>query len=304
MDLLDKKILTELTRNCRVPYQELSSKTGLTANAVRKRVDKLIENGTLYSFTIRPTLNTMNANIALSLLETDGKESPEEFLELFKNSEMVGEVNPIVTRKRGFYLVLSDYIGADGVLELGAFLRNLEHVENVKIHPVITDPIYHGRSINFKPLEIRVMKYLILDARMSIAELSEKTNLSARRVRNVLKDLQEGHGLSFSIRWNTAAAGSLRFFLSISYDSRETEYGEIVEYLQEEYPLECWLYWVSTHEPVIFTSFTVNSIEEAREISLKVRRNPKLAAVETWICYPPRKFKTYPESWLEGILKD
>jgi len=53
MDLLDKRILTNLTRNCRMSYQELGSKIGFTANAAKKRVEKLIEGGTLYSFTIK-----------------------------------------------------------------------------------------------------------------------------------------------------------------------------------------------------------------------------------------------------------
>ncbi|MFW9850305.1 MAG: winged helix-turn-helix transcriptional regulator [Candidatus Thorarchaeota archaeon] len=304
MDLLDKRILTTLTRNCRASYQELSREIGFTPNAVRKRVDKLIENGTLYSFTIRPTLNTMNANIALTLIETDGTEDVSKFLDSFGENEMIGEVNPIVTKERGYYLILSDYIGSNGVLELSTFLRKLDHVENVEIHPVITDPLYHGRAVEFKPLELRVMKYLIENAKMSIVELSEKTGLSARRVRNILDNLQEGGGVSFSIRWNTAAAGALRFFLAITYDPRNTKHEEVIEMIQEQYPREFWLYWVSTSHPMIFSSFTVDSIDEVRTISIEMRENPQLVSVDTWICYPPRKFKTYPERWFEEFLRD
>ncbi|MFW9919866.1 MAG: Lrp/AsnC family transcriptional regulator, partial [Candidatus Thorarchaeota archaeon] len=156
MDLLDKKILTELTKNCRMTYQELSDKVGYTPNAIRKRVDKLIENGTLYSFTLRPTLNSMNANIALTLIETDGSESPNEFIDSLGTNEMVGEVNPIVTKDHGFYLVLSDYVGANGIFDLGGFFRRLDNVITVEMHPVMTQPIYHGRNVEFQPLELSV----------------------------------------------------------------------------------------------------------------------------------------------------
>ncbi|MFW9968309.1 MAG: winged helix-turn-helix transcriptional regulator [Candidatus Thorarchaeota archaeon] len=304
MDLLDKKILTELTKNCRISYQELSTKIGFSANAAKKRVEKLIENGTLYSFTIRPTLNSMGANIAIALVETDGKESPTEFMESFGENEMVGEINPIATKERGFYLVISDYIGAQGILDLGVFLRNLDHVTRVDMHPVITEPLYHGRSVEFRPLEYRVMKHLIKDARMAISELSERTNLTSRRIRNVLKKLQDDSGIIFSIRWNTAAAGAVRFFLLIKYNTKSLNYDAVVNWLYEAYPKEFWLYWISTNDPIIFASFTAESIEDARRISIEVKEDSNLEPVETWICYPPRKFKTYPEKWLEDVIRE
>ncbi|MFW9802923.1 MAG: winged helix-turn-helix transcriptional regulator [Candidatus Thorarchaeota archaeon] len=302
MDLLDKRILTELTRNCRITYQELSSKIGLTATGARKRVENLIDDGTLYSFSIRPTLNSMNADIAIALVETDGQESPADFLESFGENESVGEVNPIATKEGGFYFVISDYIGANGIINLGSFLRKLDHVEKVKLHSVITDPLYHGNSVEFKPLELRVMKYLTQDARMTVSELSEKSNLTVRRVRNILKKLQEDGGVNFLIRWNTAAAGAVRFFLPIEYSSKDTNHEGVINWLFEAYPKEFWLYWISTNEPLIFASFTAESIEEARRISLEVQENSMVSSVETWICYPPCKFKTYPEKWLEEKL--
>jgi len=299
VDLLDKKILTELTLNCRMSYQELSSRVGYTANAIRKRVDKLLENGTLYAFTIRPTLNTMNANIALSLIETDGNENVEELLDTLGKNEMVGEVNPIVTKEGGYYLILSDYIGANGIFELGAFFRRLDHVIKVDMHSVMTNPLYHGRKVEFLPLELRVMKYLIEDARMPIRDLCDRTNLSARRVRKILLKLQEEGGVSFSIRWNTAAAGAVRFFLEIRYDVRRLEQEELISWLKERYDREFWLHWISTTDPIIFASFTVESLEDARRISLDIRKDSPFSSVRTLICYPPRKYKTYPEKWFE-----
>ncbi|MHA2425449.1 MAG: winged helix-turn-helix transcriptional regulator [Candidatus Thorarchaeota archaeon] len=304
MDILDKKILTELTKNCRVSYKDLSNKVGITANAVKKRVEKLVNKGTLYAFTIRPSLNTMNANIAIALIETDGSESPAEFIESLGENEMVGEVNPIITKDRGFYLVISDYIESNGILNLGSFFRTLQHVENVELHPVITDPFYHGNRVEFKPLELRVMKYLSEDARMPIVEISEKTRLSARRVRNILDRLIEEGGVSFSIRWNTAAAGAIRFFIAMEYNPRETEFQDVVDWLQEEYPKEFWLYWISTNKPLVFGSFTVDTIEEAREISMDMQKITHLSSIATWMCYPPKKFRTYPEKWFEELLRD
>jgi DNA-binding Lrp family transcriptional regulator len=304
MDIVDKQLLTELTKDCRSSYQTLSLKFNFTANAVRKRIEKLIENGTLYSFTIRPALNSMNANIALTLIETDGNEEPTEFLESLGKNEMVGEVNPIATKERGFYLVISDYIGADGILELGAFFRKLDHVDKVTMHQVITDQFYHGKSVEFKPLDLRVMKRLVEDARMPISKLAERTKLTARRVRNILSRLREDQGLIFTIRWNTAAAGAVRFFLASEYDPKESDHEDVVNWFQRKYPKEFWLYWISTNEPIIFASFTVDSIEEARRISIEVQKNTVLKSIDTWLCYPPAKFKTYPEAWLDEMLAD
>ena len=50
LDLLDKQIILALNVNCRTSYQALAHELGLSVNAVKKRINKLIETGVILEF--------------------------------------------------------------------------------------------------------------------------------------------------------------------------------------------------------------------------------------------------------------
>ena len=52
MDAIDQKIITELSRNARVPYAELASHVLLSRNAVRQRIERLERQGHIAGYTI------------------------------------------------------------------------------------------------------------------------------------------------------------------------------------------------------------------------------------------------------------
>lgn len=52
MDAIDSAILRELTQDARLPYRELGSRVGLSANAAAARVRRLVVNGTIRGFTV------------------------------------------------------------------------------------------------------------------------------------------------------------------------------------------------------------------------------------------------------------
>ena len=52
VDLVDKQLLIELGGNCRLSYQTLARYLGLTVNAVKKRINKLVDTGVIDHFAI------------------------------------------------------------------------------------------------------------------------------------------------------------------------------------------------------------------------------------------------------------
>lgn len=53
MDNLDRAILDLLRQNARSGYGDIGAKVGLSASAVKRRVDKLVSDGVIRSFTIQ-----------------------------------------------------------------------------------------------------------------------------------------------------------------------------------------------------------------------------------------------------------
>lgn len=52
LDRSDERILTELTRNARIPHAELADKVNLSRNAVRQRIERLERDGLILGYTI------------------------------------------------------------------------------------------------------------------------------------------------------------------------------------------------------------------------------------------------------------
>ncbi|KAA3521031.1 Lrp/AsnC family transcriptional regulator [Agrobacterium tumefaciens] len=68
IDRSDEKILSELTRNARIPHAELAEKINLSRNAVRQRIERLERDGLIQGYTIvagdgRPHATTITAMI-------------------------------------------------------------------------------------------------------------------------------------------------------------------------------------------------------------------------------------------------
>ncbi|MGC3995591.1 MAG: Lrp/AsnC family transcriptional regulator [Propionicimonas sp.] len=52
MDQVDRAIIESLKANARAPYGDIGAEVGLSASAVKRRIDKLVEDGTIRGFTI------------------------------------------------------------------------------------------------------------------------------------------------------------------------------------------------------------------------------------------------------------
>lgn len=79
MDNLDRSILDLLRQNSRAGYGDIGSVVGLSASAVKRRVDRLVADGIIRSFTIQvdPAVDGMNTEAFVELF-CRGTVSPDE----------------------------------------------------------------------------------------------------------------------------------------------------------------------------------------------------------------------------------
>jgi DNA-binding Lrp family transcriptional regulator len=52
IDAIDLEIVQRLSRDCRVSYRDISSVIGITPNAIKERINKMVCNGILQSFIV------------------------------------------------------------------------------------------------------------------------------------------------------------------------------------------------------------------------------------------------------------
>ena len=79
MDNLDRAILDLLRQNARAGYGDIGSSVGLSASAVKRRVDRLVADGVIRSFTIQvdPTVDGMSTEAYVELF-CRGTVAPDE----------------------------------------------------------------------------------------------------------------------------------------------------------------------------------------------------------------------------------
>lgn len=82
-DDIDRQILALLTENARMTYPAIGARVGLSAPAVKRRIDRLVEDGTITSFTITVDPAAFGAATeAFIELHCRGRTSPEEIRQL------------------------------------------------------------------------------------------------------------------------------------------------------------------------------------------------------------------------------
>ncbi len=103
MDSIDRKILWELDTNCRISYEKLGQKLNLSANATRKRLENLIEDGVIVRFMVIPHNAVLDAEFISILVYTDGTEIQDDLIQRIGNHPVVHHVSPLVTTEGGTY---------------------------------------------------------------------------------------------------------------------------------------------------------------------------------------------------------
>ncbi len=300
MDPIDKQILLALDENCRLSYQALAEKLGLTATAIRKRIDRLLETGVIEEFSVvlRPAM--MDSDYLIALVHTDGSEDEDQFMDLIGSNLMVIQVGPIVTDRGRLYFIHCEYMGAEGLQNLGAFLRSLESVSEIELHTILTS---RGEKFEIKNLHLRVLKLLLEDARMQVSELSELTGLTARRVSRAIQEMLDSNAFWFAVRWNLSLGRSTEFYLKVRYDEQSIKMDEINEWFRNTFPDAYWFSFYSAMEPILFAKFVTEHFRDAEKISRITKNATFSLSVDVLLSYPVKKFPRLGRIRIEEMIQ-
>ena len=263
-------------------YQKLADKLGITATAVKKRVMKLVDQGVIDRFMATLNFKMIDSDLLLALVQTDGSEFEEDFIEELGNQPLVVQVSPIVCGTGGFYAVFAVTSGLSGLSDFGTYIRTLDPVKNSDIHVLLYPG---GKKVVLTKTQLRVLKYLVDNPRMSIVEIAEQSGMTARRIRRTIEELQDGEGVLFSVLWNLGIGGLTEVLLQIEWDEKTANHELVIDWLKKNYPLEYWSPFISAAFPVIFARFVVEKLETIELIAREVKRAPFVKSLSTLVFY-------------------
>jgi DNA-binding Lrp family transcriptional regulator len=298
LDELDRKILMDLRRNCRVSYQELSRKYGISANAIRRRILNLEESGVIsgYSISLSPAMT--GTDQIFGLLSTDGSRDEMEMVDAIGSSK---QIIAAASYTNGIYALVAEYQGPEELHEVGAFLRTLDSVVGAELHTIIGG---WGPKVNLTKTHLRVLEPLLEDPRLSIVDIAQRTGLTARRVRRLLREFEEHRAIRFNALIELGAASSLPFIVRISWNEKTATHSAISDWLEKDYPLQHWETYVSALEPVVYALLFADDITEIIKIVRSIRRNKHVTSVKSLIAGYHQYFAGYRYSKLIQMIKE
>ncbi len=303
MDKIDRAIIREFVNvSCRTSYRSLARKFGLSPNAIKNRVEKLVELGVILEFQVFLASEVAGYEVLFGLVYTDGSENSKELISQIGSSPMIGTVNTLIMPEGGAYFLYGRCMGPGKLAELGAMLRAFDEVVSVELH--MASHRIRGTKIDFSKQQLRVIRCLQQDARMRIEEIAKRTGMATKTVRRTLRELELGNGIHYAIRLNISAGEWVDAWVRIEWDDKMTSADQIVRWLQDEYPDD--LYWlhISSSESVMLADFILDNILDLNKISTKIREAPYVKSTASLAASAQTSFEGLKEIKLRELLDE
>jgi DNA-binding Lrp family transcriptional regulator len=301
VDTIDRGIIWELHENCRVSYQTLADKFGLTANGVRGRILKMMEIGIIDSFVVCLSVEMIDSDVMFALVYTDGTEDTEEFIARLGQNPMVIVVGLGACTDGNVYTVFSQYIGSEGLNKIASFIRNSETVTRVDVYPILYQ---RGGKTQLSKADFRVLKVLVEDARLPTIEIAKRTGFTARRVKRILDHFIETDSIWIAVRWNLNASDYIQFLMKTTYDERLIKTDELVKWLKDSYPTKYWdTYFVAT-SPEVFVEFVVENLRDIVQLQRSMKKINFIKSATPILRFSESKFPWLGELYLRNMIRE
>ena len=297
LDALDKAILNGLGLNCRVSYQTLAKQNGVTATAVKKRIDRLLEAGVIVTFTAELNLAMIDADYLLILVYTDGQHDDGKLADEIGQNQMVSEVGVL---SGSMIIAFASYRDAKDLAELRSFLMSMDGVTKVEMHTLLFP---RGKKMELKHLHIKILRCLVDDPRMPVTEIADRTRLAARTVTRGINEILEGEGVRISLRWNLNAADCITFLMKIEWDESRANLGDVLGWLREHFPQEFWEPLICASENMMFAAFVVETLKDMSRIGNEIRICPFIISHAALLGEPSKSYPDIRRYKLEEILE-
>ncbi|MFW9907158.1 MAG: Lrp/AsnC family transcriptional regulator [Candidatus Thorarchaeota archaeon] len=295
MDHLDKTIILDLVQNCRISYQSIAKKNGVSLNTIKKRIRSYLQDG-IIEFSIEPHLANMDGDWAVAIVTANGTEVPREFIEHLGNHDMINEVGPL---SGGGYIIFAVYVGREGLSELATFLRTTEHVMKVEIHQVLID---RGKKVEFSRSELKILRCLMDRPRMRLSKIADCTGYSAKTVRRGLQRIIESNGIWFTVRLRLNAGNSLVFMARIEWNERKAKVQDVITWLNTEFPVSHWIPLISVSEPIMYSVFVVDQVKEINPILSQIKSQDFVQSAISIMGTESYSFQDLRRKWLQDRI--
>ena len=304
IDKTDLHIMIILSADSRSPYRTIASTVGISTNAVKVRVKKLLDKGIIHRFiaVVNPAvfgyekqclLVLRNSNNIIVEQKQKQEEAREEYI--FNQLSLFGDIWFYAQQMGGAAIFL--ILLRPGDEDKSELMNNLLKPAIIEYKLVTMKPPSMHVSIS----DLKIMKCLLSNARMEIAEIAKEASISPKTAGKRIEKMQQHHILTFSIIRDMSSmnlAGLTEFLLVVEINKSayreitERIYQEMQEYLISIPPN---IYSDSTTATVIIALFICSNIPTVNLITKRIRSYDGVYDVECFITTNV----SYHQEWIE-----
>jgi DNA-binding Lrp family transcriptional regulator len=290
MDKTDVILSLLLLTNSRTPYRDLADKLNLSANAVHKRIQSLIDSNIIRKFTTKISLSALQALTVI----LHGKSEADSVADLHKKLGVHGSIW-WVTLGGGNYMIV------------GAYLKSMQEidplVDYVKKEALILNPsvgIFSSAPSNprfslektLHPLDCQIICALSNDSRKPISDIAEEVGVTAKTVRRRLSAMTRKGLVEFSIEWYPDTSNDIITTMQIRLKP-DANKSRAAGMLKSYFPNLLFAYqFINVPNELLCFAWT-NTMKELKEIQQRLEREEAIASIVSNILYTGYIFDTW-----------
>ncbi|MFW9919868.1 MAG: AsnC family transcriptional regulator [Candidatus Thorarchaeota archaeon] len=304
MDWLDKRIITRLLGNCRESFRNIAREFRVTCPTIIARANRLRQWGVIQRYIAELSQEMMGVEWYLAELKTDGTESQMDLFQQFEANECIGEVMML---GKGRYLILAEIAPSErsGFESCISKLDGIESFEVDRISPVANGVVdgsckytSSGGRTQLDEHQLKVLKYLAYNARMSITEISDLTGFSPKMISETIHEFQECSGINLTLRLNLPSSGGVNFMLKYRLNERSTGPKDAAEFMTDIYPEEHWFTFYNEDRSEMLHYMTVKHVKDLGFVSKEISNLPYAEDVNARIIFSTMKSEGRMNSYL------
>ncbi|AIF83355.1 transcriptional regulator [Candidatus Nitrososphaera evergladensis SR1] len=214
-DKTDIDIIRMLLRDCRVSYRSIGSSVGLSKNAAKTRVDKMVSTGVISAFVMSVNPAVFGYHKICHLIIRDSKTMEETLNRL----RLLGEP-----------LTKLDCVGGISLIIVAIKEREEERISLLAgaLKPAIVKSCIVGQyppvRQELRETDFKILKCLMASPRMGVSEIAKRVSISSKTVSSRLLKMKENRILDFRIYTDpTKMQGYVRFGMVIRLEGKNSQ---------------------------------------------------------------------------------
>jgi len=292
MDEIDLIIIRRLLENSRLTFRELAEVTSISVSSVHKRIQSLVDDGTINAFIVRPTMISLKGLWIMASGVSNAKSMDLVSQELGKHES----VN-LVTIASGKYLYIGAYLRDISELqEFTSFLTKTSQISDPTIGiiniPYITTPE------TLSSVDYKILKFLNRDARKPLTDIGEDVGISAKTVRRRLDRMIENRLAFFTIEWTPKSENNFITIFHL-YLNEGTDTFSTIQHIYQKYDKNLVYYLSFSNIPNYITMHTwAKTSIDAQKIQEELQTEGFKDVIPRIILYGK-----YYDCWIDQLLR-